>query len=76
MPPAAKKPATPDLALILGDEDGGEDPLAGMMEEEPASEGDDMPPGFLTAFDEWKAADGEGEAAAMYRMIEACKGGL
>ncbi len=70
---AAKK--APDLALLLSDEEGGEDPLADMLDEAEASEGEELPPGFQSAFEEYEAAEGEERAAAFYRVFQACKGG-
>lgn len=80
----AKKGDPIDMAIMLGmpkgkgSEPGDELPPDSepMAEEEPSADAE-LPPGFLTAFEEYEAAEGsEARASAFYRAVEACKGGL
>lgn len=54
--------------------------LEGLLDEAPAApaeegDGEELPPGFMSAFEEYEAAEGSEERArAFYRAIEACKG--
>lgn len=74
MAAAEKKGKPVDLAIILGgkgkpegDETGEGAPIDGG--------GDDLPPGFMSAFEEYEMAETpEERASAFYRAIEACKG--
>lgn len=72
MPATAKKNGPPDLALVLEAE-----PAEGdMMAEEP-SEGEELPPGFQAAAEEYENAEAGSlaKAQALYRTIELCKAG-
>lgn len=68
---AAKKPAVPDLALLIPEDDemGAELPAA-----DAPDEGSELPPGFMSAFEEMEAGETpEARAKSLYDAILACK---
>lgn len=71
---AAAKKGPPDLGILLAAEPAGDELELGGDYEEPKEEGGELPPGFMSAFEEMKAAETpEAEARAFYDAILACK---
>ena len=76
MASAAAKKGPPDLAALVLEAE----PVEGgdMLGDDEPSEGDELPPGFQAAAEEYETAEAGslGKAQALYRAIELCKGGL